>query len=530
MGTGFPFSSASRCLPSCAPTAHGSGVRAEPPVSFPNFRDPSRPGMLFEVLKCGDIERLVQKRTDTTEESILYYATLEETYDIVKRAHVATGHGGRDRMEKELHKKYDNIPRHAIELYKSLCAECQKKKKRARVKGVVVRPILSNDILSRAQIDLIDMQSLADRGHKWICVYQDHFSKFCILRPLSTKRASEVASHILDIFLAFGAPSILQSDNGAEFTASIITEVAQLWPDLKIVHGKPRQPQSQGSVERANSDIKDMLVAWMSENKTTNWTAGIKFVQFRKNTSHHAGIGRSPFKALFGTEAKIGLRSTTLPDGIIDLIETEEELQKALVEPNEDIDMPQAESQTLGPSVGAMPQVERQTPGPSSVHELQKALVEPNEDIDMPQAESQTPGPSFGAMPQAESQTPGPSFGAMPQAESQTPGLSLGAMPQAERQTPGPSSVHEAALQKHDDTIQESRKRARISQQKQADRMLKRSRIEMIPGEIGQTVLVPIPSVDRGRGDPRNIVGVIVDRDVNENYTIAVRAGFRHYV
>ncbi|KAK7097805.1 hypothetical protein V1264_004730 [Littorina saxatilis] len=127
-----------------------------------------------------------------------------------------------------------------------------------------------------------------------------------------------------------------------------------------------------------------MLVAWMSENKTTNWTASIKFVQFRKNTSHHAGIGRSPFKALFGTEAKIGLRSTTLPDGIIDLIETEEELQKALVEPNEDIDMPQAESQTLGPSLGAMPQVERQTPGPSSVHELQKALVEPNEDIDMP--------------------------------------------------------------------------------------------------------------------------------------------------
>ncbi|KAK7096362.1 hypothetical protein V1264_005664 [Littorina saxatilis] len=99
----------------------------------------------FEVLRCGDIERLIQKRTDTAEESILYYASLEETYDIVKREHEATGHGGRDRME-ELHKKYDNIPCHAIELYKSLCAECQKKKKRARVKGVVVRPILSNDI------------------------------------------------------------------------------------------------------------------------------------------------------------------------------------------------------------------------------------------------------------------------------------------------------------------------------------------------------------------------------------------------
>jgi hypothetical protein len=43
---------------------------------------------------------------------------------------------------------------------------------------------------------------------------------------------------------------ILQSDNGREFTANIITELKSLWPDLKIVHGRPRHPQSQHSVER----------------------------------------------------------------------------------------------------------------------------------------------------------------------------------------------------------------------------------------------------------------------------------------
>ena len=68
---------------------------------------------------------------------------------------------------------------------------------------------------------------------------------------------------ILDICLLFGAPNILQSDNGAEFTASIISQLKDLWPECKIVHGKPRHPQSQGSVERANADIKDMTVTWM---------------------------------------------------------------------------------------------------------------------------------------------------------------------------------------------------------------------------------------------------------------------------
>jgi hypothetical protein len=40
---------------------------------------------------------------------------------------------------------------------------------------------------------------------------------------LKSKRATDVAMQILDIFLLFGAPNILQSDNGAEFTVSIIS-------------------------------------------------------------------------------------------------------------------------------------------------------------------------------------------------------------------------------------------------------------------------------------------------------------------
>ena len=113
-------------------------------------------------------------------------------------------------------------------------------------------------------------------NHKWIMVYQDHLTKFCVLRPLSSKRAAEVAYQLVDIFLLIGAPHILQSDNGSEFTASVITELKELWTDLLMVHGKPRHPQSQGSVERLNCDIKDMLIAWMGDNSSTDWPVGLK--------------------------------------------------------------------------------------------------------------------------------------------------------------------------------------------------------------------------------------------------------------
>lgn len=78
---------------------------------------------------------------------------------------------------------------------------------------------------SRCQIDLIDMQAQPDGDYKFICVYQDHLTKFVILRPRRHKSAEAVANVLLDIFTLFGAPAILQSDNGREFVNKIISEL-----------------------------------------------------------------------------------------------------------------------------------------------------------------------------------------------------------------------------------------------------------------------------------------------------------------
>jgi hypothetical protein len=251
---------------------------------------------------------------------------IEETFDVIKRAHIATGHGGRDRMVKGLGKKHANVTRYCIELFKSMCIDCQRKRVRPMTKGVVFRPILSKEFSARGQVDLIDMQSLPHGSFKWIMVYQDHLTKFVLIRPLTSKRAAEVAYQLMDIFLLFGAPHILRSDNSSEFTAQIISDLKELWPELVIVHGKPRHPQSQGSVERANYDIKDMLVAWMSENDIADWTVGVKFVQFRKNSGFNTGIKQSSYATLFGIEARIGLTSSSLPHDVIQKLQTEDDL------------------------------------------------------------------------------------------------------------------------------------------------------------------------------------------------------------
>ncbi|CAF1272724.1 unnamed protein product [Didymodactylos carnosus] len=90
--------------------------------------------------------------------------------------------------------------------------KCSKPKNSSKL----VVQLVSHDFNARGQVDLIDMQSCPDGPFKFILNYQDHFTKFCVLRPMKTKTAAEVAYHLLDIFTMFGAPVILQSDNEDE--------------------------------------------------------------------------------------------------------------------------------------------------------------------------------------------------------------------------------------------------------------------------------------------------------------------------
>ena len=458
----------------------------------------------YDVLTCGDVEKLIKKKK-SPEDHPVYYATIEDTYDIISKAHIATGHGGRDRMLKHLNQKYANITTEAVELFKSYCIVCQEKRKRPKTTGVVVKPILSREFNSRGQVDLIDMQSAPQGRFKWIMVYQCHLTKFVILRPLSSKRAAEVAFQLLDIFLLFGAPAILQSDNGSEFTAQVITELKELWPQLIMVHGKPRHPQSQGSVERANGDIKDMLVAWMCDNNTQDWSVGLKFVQQQKNCAHHAGINQTPYKAMFGEDPKVGLTSSSLPPEILKTLQSEDDLRA--------LESPSAINESPDINDSPLPHASNVTPLPPTITELSTSNDSP-----LPPASHATPQPPTTTEPSTSNDSP------LPPASHATPLPTTITELSTSNNSPLISTTTEPLEQRLQE-ITNKRKRARDSQLKQAERMVKRSRIELKMAEVGDNVAVPIPIVDKGRGDPRNILGVVLDRDEHDMYKIAVKAG-----
>jgi hypothetical protein len=75
-----------------------------------------------------------------------------------------------------------------------------------------------------------------------------------------------------------------------ERTFKVIKELVKLWPECKMVSGRPRHSQSQGSVERANREVRAKLACWKAENNSTQWSKGLRVVQWQINSGFHSGI------------------------------------------------------------------------------------------------------------------------------------------------------------------------------------------------------------------------------------------------
>uniref|UniRef100_A0A6P7HHG1 KRAB-A domain-containing protein 2-like n=1 Tax=Diabrotica virgifera virgifera TaxID=50390 RepID=A0A6P7HHG1_DIAVI len=79
----------------------------------------------FDVMTIREVEKLI---VPVKEDNVIkYYVHTEEIFDTLRDLHITIGHGGRNRMEKEVHSKFKNITREMIVIYLNLCMTCQKK-------------------------------------------------------------------------------------------------------------------------------------------------------------------------------------------------------------------------------------------------------------------------------------------------------------------------------------------------------------------------------------------------------------------
>ena len=304
--------------------------------------------------------------------------------------------------------------------------------------------------------------------------------------------AAEVAYTLLDIFLTFGAPHILQSDNGREFTAGVIRELASLWPGLVLVHGRPCHPQSQGSIERANGDVKNMLSAWVITIKPPNGQKDyVLFNSLKTDLTTVPSINLLMRLCLVANQRWDSATPTS--PGIFCRIYTQKRtLRRELTEQQSD------ESQ--GEPVTKIP-----VDDPQGVTVEAELHIEAEADV---QAEA-------GVQTEAEVQS---------EAEVQ---IEAEVQSEAELNTTQPPTLN--AFDDEDDFVQpnplrspppltsinQSREKAKRGLECQADQMIRNTCQRLQEATTGDNVLIEIPAVDRGPLDGKNLHAVVLSHSEN---------------
>ena len=62
----------------------------------------------YELLQCDVVEKLIRKRHNLAEDPV-YFVNMDEMYAIIKRVHISSGHGGRDKMIQCLSRYLGNV-------------------------------------------------------------------------------------------------------------------------------------------------------------------------------------------------------------------------------------------------------------------------------------------------------------------------------------------------------------------------------------------------------------------------------------
>lgn len=104
--------------------------------------------------------------------------------------------------------------------------------------------------MERNQIDLVDMKAYPvtkdGKLFRYVLAVLDVFSRYLVLRPLHSKTAVGVSRHLAEIYSMFGAPKVLQSDQGPEFKGAV--PILMKFLNVAIVTSSQYHPQTQGKV------------------------------------------------------------------------------------------------------------------------------------------------------------------------------------------------------------------------------------------------------------------------------------------
>jgi hypothetical protein len=240
---------------------------------------------------------LSKKSTHKTEiDDDLKRKILYEFHDAPVRGH--RGMNGTYRAIKSLY-SWPNI-RRDIQAYVKQCKSCQVNKTLKPKKRVPMELISTADHpFNKGYLDIVGPRPLSAEGNKYILTFQDDLSKYVVATPIRQQDAETIAiSFVTQVELKYGTPSVVQTDQGANFVSELFKHTCKLLR-IKKIQSIAFHPESQGALERSHRVLAEYLRHYVRDDQT-DWDELIPFATYAYNTSKRTATGYTPFELMFG--------------------------------------------------------------------------------------------------------------------------------------------------------------------------------------------------------------------------------------
>lgn len=220
------------------------------------------------------------------------------------------GHAGASKTLERIKAKFwwTKMDKDVLEYVKT-CRSCSQRtnygKSKAPLGEIFNEPREPFEVIAA---DLVGPLPISESRNVYILSVMDHFSRYCEFIPLPDQTAESVARALVQrLITKFGVPKALITDQGANFTSELISQLCRFLHVRKI-QTTGFHPQSNGRLERVHATIARMLSHFVNRHQT-DWDEYLPYVTMAYNSHSHESTGFSPFEMVFGRKMETPLEA-----------------------------------------------------------------------------------------------------------------------------------------------------------------------------------------------------------------------------
>lgn len=226
--------------------------------------------------------------------------TKEERIHLIKSTHDEAHLGFEKTLEKIKEKFYWPLMHSEIKQYCKGCVKCKMSKSdNINHKPPMGKQKLATQPWQIVAVDFVGPYPRAKRtGNTCLLVITDIFTKFVIIQPLKEAKAKQLTFFMENmVFLLFGVPEIVLSDNGAQFISKEFRSLLEKYGVNQWL--TPVYFPQVNNAERTNRVITSAIRA-LIQKEQDQWDANIYRIANAINNATHASSGFSPYFVNFG--------------------------------------------------------------------------------------------------------------------------------------------------------------------------------------------------------------------------------------